>query len=122
MLPINFDILQSEHPEYALVWPALRHWFDRNWRKRYVELSVLLRALPETDRLKLVLAIQAMVDHGMLVVAFRFRAPSGDLLEAEFDEPDKFPETLPDRDFSHYIPTDSGDIVSGYRWEPVGAT
>ena len=87
MLPINFDTLQSEYPEFAAVWPALRGWFDKNWRKRYVELSVLLRALPKTDRLKLVLAIQAMVDQDMLVIAFRFRSPSGDLLEAEFDEP-----------------------------------
>jgi hypothetical protein len=121
MSPINFDILQSEYPEFEAVWPMLRTWFDKNWRKRYVELSVLLRALPQLDRLDLVLAIQAMIDRGMLATAYKVKSPGGDLLEGEFDQPDKVPPRLPDRDYSRYINTDEADIVSGYRWEPVGA-
>jgi hypothetical protein len=121
MSPINFEFLRAEHPEFGEVWSTLNNWFDKNSRKRYVELSVLLRPFPKSMRLDAILAIQTMIDHEMLATAYRFRSPGGDLLEAEFDEPDKFPEKLPARDFSHYIPTDSGDIVSGYRWEPVGA-
>ena len=122
MSPINFDTLQSEHPEFAAVWSALRRWFDSNWRNRYVELSVLLRALPEVDRLDLVLAIQTMIDQGMLATAYKVRSPSGDLLEGEFDLPDEVPDRLPERDYSRYVDTDEADIVSGYRWEPVGAS
>lgn len=117
MSPINFDILRAEHPEYGDVWPKLQKWFENNWRKKYVELSVLLRAIPNVKKLDLIMAIHAMIQHGMLITAYKFRAPDGDLLEGEFEEPDQLPTELPSRDYSHFIPTDSGDFVSGYRWE-----
>lgn len=121
MLPINFDILRAEYPEYAAEWKSLREWFTRNWRKRYVELSVLARALPELDRLALVQAIQAMVDNSMLAVAFRVKAPGGYLLEGEFEGLDQIPPELPDRDYSGHVDTAEADVVSGYRWETTDA-
>ena len=122
MSPIDFDFLQAEHPEFADIWPELRRWFSRNWRKQYVELSVLLRALPHLDRRDLILAIQTMIERGMLSMAYRVKAPGGYLLEGEYEEPDQIPKELPDRDYSGSIRTAEGDIVSGYRWEPAGAT
>lgn len=116
MSPINFDKLLADCPEYADIWAALRTWFERNSRKQYVELAVLLRAFPNIDRLKLVFALQAMIDNGMLATAYRVRSSEGDLLESEFDEPDQIPPILPARDCSHMVPTAEGDIVSGYRW------
>ena len=122
MSPINFGILRADHPEFVDVWPKLQSWFDKNCRKRYVELSVLLRALSGVDRLRAVLAIQKMIESGMLAVAYKAKTPDGDLLEGEYDWPDEVPDRLPSRDYSHFIDTDETDIVSGYRWEePVGA-
>jgi len=113
--------LRAKYPEYEAEWKALEEWFGRNWRKRYVELSTLLRALSMIDRFGLVLAIQTMVDEDMLETAYRVKAPGGYLLEDDFPEPDKIPSELPDRDFSGYIKTADADIVSGYRWEPSDA-
>jgi len=113
--------LQTDHPEYAAEWRALAGWFANNWRKQYVELSLLLRALKEIDRLKLVLAIDAMVDSGMLTMSYRIRSPEGDLLEGDFDEPDQIPEKLWSRDSSHLIPRNEGDLVSGFRWGSADA-
>lgn len=57
----------------------------------------------------------------MLATAYRVKLPGGYLLEGEYDRPDKIPRWLPDRDHNHEINTDEADIVSGYRWEPIGA-
>lgn len=121
MSPIDFDILQTDYPEYASAWTALREWFQENWRKQYVELAVLLRALRGMGRADLVSAINAMVDRGMLEMAYRVRSPYGDLLEGEYAEPDEIPEELWDRDFSHKIPRSEGELVSGFRWESSDA-
>ena len=122
MSPINFDLLRAEYPEFGEVWSALQGWFERNRRKRYVELSALLRALPDVDKVQAVLAFQKMLERGMLATAYKVKSPSGDLLEGEYDWPDDVPDRLPARDHSHYVDTDEADIVSGYRWEPVGAS
>src|SRR5262245_9772468 len=122
MSQINFDTLQTDHPDYAAAWAALRSWFAQNWRKQYVELSVILRALPQVNRRDLVLAIDAMVEAGMLAMAYRVKAPGGYLLEGEYEEPDKIPEELPDRDYSGMVRTAESDIVNGYRWEPAHAS
>ena len=122
MSPINFDILQADYPEHAAAWAALRAWFARNLRKRYIELTVLVRALKEqVDAVALIPALRLMIGRGMLAVAYRVKAPGGYLLEDEFDEPDKIPDELWDRDCSHKIPIKEGDLVSGYRWEPTDA-
>jgi|GEM_PF-1809207 len=121
MSPINFDLLQAEYPEYAASWAALREWFSRNWRKRYVELSVLLRSLRKLDKVEMILAIHTMVEMGMLKIAYRVKSPSGDLLEGDFDRPDVIPPELPNRDSSELVKTDESDIVSGYRWELADA-
>lgn len=121
MSPINFEILQAEYPEYAATWRALRDWFSHNWRKRYIELSVLLRALRHVDKMDVIMAIHTMVERGMLEIAYRVKAPGGYLLEHDFDRPDKVPPELPDRDFSGTVKTAESDIVSGYRWEPSDA-
>ena len=122
MSPINFDILRAEYPEYGEIWPRLQRWFKKNWRKKYVELSVLLRAIPDVNKMDLIMAIHAMIEDGMLATAYKFRAPDGDLLDGEFEEPDQVPKELPSRDYSHWVPTDSGDIVSGYKWDPALAS
>ena len=121
MSPINFDHLLTEYPEYADCWTALRDWFDSNSRKRYVELSVLVRSLRNLDKIKLILAINTMVEEDMLKMAYRVKAPDGDLLEKDFDRPDIIPKELPDRSFSGRVRTEEADIVSGYRWEPADA-
>lgn len=125
MSPIDFDTLQADYPEYATAWAALREWFASNWRKQYVELSVLLRAIkrlsPSISDLDVILAIQTMVEHRMLALAYRVKAPSGELLEGDFERPDKVPAELPDRDHSGYVKSEEADIVSGYRWEPADA-
>jgi hypothetical protein len=122
MSPINFDILQAEHPEYAAVWAALRAWFDRNWRKQYVELTVLVRALKGDVEPAVVLsALRLMIARGMLAVAWRVKAPGGYLLEEEFEEPDQIPDELWDRDSSRKIPAEETELVSGYRWGPTDA-
>jgi hypothetical protein len=119
MSPINFDILQADYPEYAAVWAALREWFDRNWRKQYVELTVLVRALKDVEPTDLLAALHIMIRQGMLAVAYRVKAPGGYLLEEEFDEPDQIPDEVWDRDSSRKIPADETELVSGYRWEPT---
>lgn len=116
MSPIDFDTLLADYPEYAAEWRALRGWFHSNWRKRYVELPVLLRALPESNRRDLVFALDAMVESGMLATAYRIRSPGGDLLEGEYDEPDQIPEELWERDYSRKVSRGEGDLVSGLRW------
>jgi hypothetical protein len=121
MSPINFDILRAEYPEYEAEWNALQEWFNRNWRKRYVELSVLLRTLSKFDRIRVILALQEMIDRGMLAATYRVKSPEGDLLEGDFDDPDQIPDELWARDSSHKISTAEGDLVSGYRWEPTDA-
>lgn len=121
MSRIDFDTLQADFPEFRDVWSALRRWFDRNQSRRYVELSALLRALPEVEKLDIILAVHTMTERGMLVTAYRVKAPGGYLLEGDFDEPDQIPDSLPDRDFSGYIPTAESDIVTGVRWEFTGA-
>ena len=119
MSPIDFDRLQAEHPEFLATWQALRGWFASNWRKQYVELSVLKRALKKTTNpLELILAISKMAEHGMLEIAYRVKSPAGDLLEGEYPRPDLVPASLPDRDHSGWIDTSEADVVSGYRWEP----
>src|SRR5262245_56733402 len=120
MSPIDFDTLLADYPAYAAEWRALREWFSRNWRKRYVELPVLLRALPDVNRRDLVLAIEAMIESGMLATAYRIRV-DGDLLEGEYEEPDQIPEEIWSRDYSRKIPRSEGDLVSGFRWEPSDA-
>lgn len=120
MSPINFERLQTELPEYSATWAALRDWFAANWRKRYVELSRLHRALGPVNGTDLVLAIQHMVDRDMLRPAYRVKAPGGYLLEDDFPEPSAIPERLWDRDGSRQIRTSEGDIVSGFRWEAAG--
>lgn len=122
MAPINFGILLADYPEYANEWKALKGWFDRNPGVQYVELSVLLRALPAADQYRLVLAIQTMVERGMLELSYRVKAPGGYLLEGEFSEPDEIPARLPDRDFRRYIQTAESDIVSWYRWASADAS
>jgi hypothetical protein len=121
MSPINFDALQVKYPDYAPVWEALRRWFATNSPKRYVELAVLLRALSQVEAPDLVLALDAMIESGMLKTAYRVKAPGGYLLEGEYEEPDQIPAKLPDRDYSHFIRRGEGDLVSGYRWEPTDA-
>jgi hypothetical protein len=64
MSRINFDHLRAELPEYSAVWDALQAWFAANWRRRYVELTVLLRALGNVDRVQALQAIQEMVERG----------------------------------------------------------
>jgi hypothetical protein len=122
MLPIDFDRLQSDLPEYEAVWAALRVWFSKNWRKKYVELAVLQRAFPGVDKVDLVLAISEMISRRMLASAYRVKAPGGYLLEGDFDEPDKIPKELPDRDSSGNVQTDEADIVTGYKWESARAS
>jgi hypothetical protein len=121
MSQINFDRLQADLPEYGAVWSALRTWFASNWRRRYAELSVLLRAVKAVNPIEVVFALEHMVQRGMLRVAYRVKAPGGYLLEESFPEPDKIPEKLWDRDGSRQIPTAEGDIVSGFGWEPADA-
>jgi hypothetical protein len=122
MSPINFDILQADYPEHANAWAALRAWFARNSHKRYVELTVLVRALKgQVDAVAVITALRLMIERGMLAVAYRIKAPGGYLLEDEFDEPDKIPDELWDRDSSRKIPIEEGELVSGYRWEPSDA-
>lgn len=122
MSPINFATLRDDYPEYGAVWPQLKTWFEKNRRKQYVELSVLLRALRDVQKMDVIMALHAMIHEGMLTTAYKFRAPDGDLLEGEFEEPDQIPKELPSRDYSHFVPTDSGDIVSGYKWDPALAS
>lgn len=122
MSPINFDSLRAEHPEYADVWSALQRWFRNNSRKEFAELSVLLRALLGIDRMELVLALQHMVDSGMMEITYRLKAPDGHLLEGEYPEPDLVPAELMDRDYSGYVRREDGTVVSGYRWETADAT
>lgn len=121
MSPINFDLLQAEYPDFADVWAALRGWFAKNAKKKYIELTVLLRALPQVDRLRLILGLQAMIDSGMLEVAYRVKAPGGYLLEGDYEEPTRIPAELWDIDGSGLIRKDESDIVSGYRWESTDA-
>ncbi|MGH7170714.1 MAG: hypothetical protein ACRELG_10585 [Gemmataceae bacterium] len=121
MSPINFERLRANYPEYGEVWDALENWFSRNWRKKYAELSLLLRAMPQVDRALLVLALSAMADEGMLSVAYRVKAPGGYLLEDSFDDPTMIPKKLPDRDMSGTIKREESDIVTGYKWELVDA-
>ncbi len=117
MSPSNFDILRAEYPEYAAEWEALRWWFDRNRQKLYVELKVLTNALKgRVGPASVINAVRIMISRGMLAVAYRVRSPAGDLLEGEFDEPSNIPDELWDRDCSRKIPTDDGELVSGYRW------
>ena len=80
MSPIDFERLLADYPEYAAEWQALQQWFAANRRKQYVELSVLLRALKSDDKVKMVLAINAMVESDMLAMSYRIKA-GGDLLE-----------------------------------------
>jgi hypothetical protein len=122
MSPINFDILQTDCPQFRSVWTALGNWFAVNWRKRYVEWTVLLRALQDIDRFELLLAIEAMIDHDMLSTAYKVKAPGGYLLEGEFDGLDEIPNELPDRDYSGRIRTAEGDVVTGLRWNRASAT
>lgn len=122
MSPINFDVLQDSYPDLADVWDALRSWFARHGRWQYVDLPLLLRGMPpHIDRVRLIVGLQGMIDQGMLATAYRVKAPNGELLEGDFDEPDQIPPELPSRDYSELIRTADGDIVSGYRWGPSDA-
>src|SRR5262245_12520805 len=115
MSPINFGLLLADYPEHATIWAALRGWFDRNWRKQYVELTVLARALKgSVEPTAMVAAIRIMIARGMLAVAWRVKAPGGYLLEGDFDEPDQIPDEMWDRDSSRKLPIDEGELVSGY--------
>ncbi len=118
---IDFAALESGYPEYSNVWPVLRKWFSDNWSKQYVELSVLLRTVSKADHLDAILAIQTMVENGLLEMAYRVRAPGGYLLEKDFGGPDEIPDELPDRDHAGSIKTAEADVVSGYRWGPADA-
>ncbi|WP_149113757.1 hypothetical protein [Limnoglobus roseus] len=83
---------------------------------------MLLRALPRVNRAELIVALQLLVDNGMMEITYRLKAPEGHLLEGEFEEPDLVPDKLMDRDYSGYVLKKDGTVVSGYRWETSGAT
>src|SRR5262249_30042283 len=97
MSPINFDTFATERPELAPVWTGLKSWFASNHFKRYAELDLIKKAVPDENSIALLDAINTMIGAGMLERALKVRAPSGELLAGEFRTRKDIPEELPDR-------------------------
>lgn len=123
-MTIDFDKLTADHPEYAKVWPPLREWFRASdemqrsgsyYRSGYVGLATLCTCLDDrVEKLDLVMALNTMVDEGMLRVVYRVRCSNGFhvLSDEEYAEPDLIP---------NHLLTPDCDLVAGFRWEMAKA-
>jgi len=87
MVAIDFNILQVKYHDYAVVFTALREWFDTNFDKHHIEVTELGDALKHIKRVELAFAIVIMLDEKMLTKTYRLCSSNG-YLDCEFDSID----------------------------------
>jgi 2-oxoisovalerate dehydrogenase E1 component alpha subunit len=112
----DFTRLLLGHPEYEVEWGALGTWFLVNRGHSWIDLRTLLNALPGLDRRKLVLAIEIMIEEGMLAPFYRLHSPSGEWIEGEYSEPDQIPAEIPDLPRNRRLSRRDVDLATCLRW------
>lgn len=117
MSQIDFDILLREKPEFRPVWLAVREWAESPMRSRYFDPREVVAPLQRegVPPLKLLLALQELVDRGWLVQVYKALSPSQRIpVGDEYESPTDVPDHVRGR-FDEVVPVEPGNIIPLYR-------
>jgi hypothetical protein len=117
MSQINFDTLLLEKPELSPVWLALREWAESPKHSRYFDPREVVVPLQRqgVPPLKLLLALQELVDRGWLVQVYRAWSPSQRIpIGEEYARPTDVPDHVRGR-FDELVLVEPGNIIPLFR-------
>jgi hypothetical protein len=114
MSPVSFEHLAKQNPKYQRVLREIEAWIQAHPQDRVLNPARLRRDITKATALDLAVALTLLVKAGLLRRAYKVKTPSGVLTDAEFDDPGKIPEKLPDR-FEHYFETAEADVIPIFR-------
>jgi hypothetical protein len=115
MLPINFEPIANQHPEYRNLLGKLERWLAERVKRRTAVVPTidprdLAKAWPEVDRITLAILLRLLVEAGAYRRVYKVITPSGAMADQDFDDPRSIPSQLPDR-FNEYFDTSEADVV-----------
>ncbi|HEX3683412.1 MAG TPA: hypothetical protein VHU83_12825 [Bryobacteraceae bacterium] len=106
--------MADRKPDLKPVFHRLSDWAKAHQAWNLVDPRELRRDLNDVDPVLLSLALQALVNFGVLRRVYRAVAPSGVLADDDYDDPNQVPEWVRDR-FNHYFLSSEGDIVPVFK-------
>jgi DNA-binding HxlR family transcriptional regulator len=106
--------LADKKPDLKPVFHRISDWAKAHQNWNLVDPRELRRDLYDVDPVLLSLALQALVNFGVLRRVYRAVTPSGLLADKDYDDPREVPELVPDR-FNHYFPSSEGDIIPVFK-------
>jgi hypothetical protein len=100
-------------PEYKAILNRLERWLGTQHHLT-IDPRTLAREWPDVRTEQLAVALQLLVQSGVLRQVFKVLTPNGVLVDAEFDDPRAIPDRVSDR-FNHYFDTAEADIVPVFK-------
>jgi hypothetical protein len=115
MLSIKFAALRNRYPELTKAFDALESWLKTNRKIKHFEPARIVWWRPDLDIFDLSIALNKMVEEGILKRSYGVRAPDQSLaVEGFFDSPEKIPPVL--HGTSNYeFERNRGRLVPVYR-------
>lgn len=89
-------------------------WINAHPQERVLNPVRLRREIRKPTAADLAIALTLLEKAGLLRRVYKVVTPSGVLTDAEFDDPTKIPEKLPDR-FEKYFDTSEADVIPIFR-------
>lgn len=117
MSQINFDTLLREKPEFRPVWLAVRAWAESPKHPQYFDPREVVAPLQRegVPPLKLLLALQELVDRGWLVQVYKAWSPSQRIsIGEEYERPTDVPDHVRGR-FDEVVPVEPGNVIPLFR-------
>jgi hypothetical protein len=114
MSPTSLEALAKQHPEHKRALSELNTWLSSHASLVSIDPKSLARDLSSIDKSDLAAALMLLVRAGLLQQVYKVLTPSGVMADAEFDDPTKIPDRLPDR-FENYFDTSDADVVPIFK-------
>ncbi|MDB5352131.1 MAG: hypothetical protein JWN86_3378 [Planctomycetota bacterium] len=115
MSSINFADLRHRHPRLTNAFDVLEAWRAANRWTRHIEPCRILGSDPDVDVFELSVALNTMVNEGLLKRSFGVRAPDRTLaMEGFFDAPGEIPSKLHSGSDGEFV-RGEGELVQVYR-------
>jgi hypothetical protein len=110
MSPHNFDTLLKQHPELTPAIRSIQSWANSHPKHPDLDPRRLSRDLRDLDPVDLAMALFELVRVGAYTRVYMVATPQGDLIEGEWDDPNRVPHRLRDN-FNVPFSLDDGELV-----------
>lgn len=114
MSPVSFEHLAKQNPKYKRALDHLQSWINAHPQDRVLNPLKLRKDLAKLNPAELTMALDLLMQEGLLHRVYKVVTPAGVLAERDFDDPSEIPDKLPDR-FEHYFETSDADVIPIFR-------